>query len=59
MLTFGLQAVYLTLPDRAAAVAQLERFRSGIRDLLEGENISDEMVDDLDRALRNFIAAVR
>ncbi len=57
-LTLEVQALYLAHPDRAAAVAQLERLADGAQHLVVGRGTVDQTLQLLQKELRAFIAAV-
>ena len=59
MLTLAVQALYLTHPDLPAALAQLERFTAGIRDVLSGTGTPDQEIEHLTTLLDDFVAALR
>jgi hypothetical protein len=58
-LTIEVQPLYLAHPNRAAAIAQLERMADGAQDLMMGKAIPHEALDLLQQQLREFIAAVK
>ena len=59
MLTLAVQALYITHPNLPAALAQLDRFTDGIRDVLTSTGTPDEEIEHLTSLLDEFVAALR